>query len=127
MTAASKPKRPEGIVLTAVYHFLMSIPGLLIGLLFLTIPIPVVIMTVDDAVGLTTALVTLILLTLLFVGSSLLYIAAGIGLLRSKNWARWLAVGLAMVMLLFVPIGTLLGAAVIIYMLSEDVRRVFTS
>ena len=56
----SKTRRPEGIVLTAVYHFLMAIPGLLIGLLFLTIPIPVVIMTVDDAVGLTAALVTLI-------------------------------------------------------------------
>jgi hypothetical protein len=121
----NKSRKPEGIVLTAIFHFLLALPGLLVGLVILAIPIPVVIMTVDDPVGLSVSLVTLGLCVLLFVGSAKLYILAGYGLLRGWKWARWLAIGLAMVICLFVPIGTLAGAAVILYLLSSEVRQVF--
>ncbi len=127
--AGSSAKRhlPEGVVLLAVYHFLMALPGLLIGLIILAIPIPAVVMTVDEPVGLTAALVALSILALLIGGSGLLYLLTGFGLLRRWNWTRWLAIALGLSMTLCVPVGTLIGAVVIIYLLSEDVRRFFVS
>ncbi len=122
-----KKHLPEGLVLTAVYHFLMALPGLLIGVIILAIPVPAVVMTVDDPVGLTAALVALILLALLIGGSGLLYLLAGFGLLRRWNWTRWLAIALGLLMALCVPVGTLIGAVVIIYLLSDEIRQVFVN
>lgn len=124
---AASRRLPEGVVLTAVYHFLMSLPGLLIGFIIAAIPIPAVLLSVNDPVGLTAALVSLGVVSLAFGLSGLLYILAGIGLLRRWNWARWLAIALGMVMALFIPVGTFIGAVVIIYLLSEKVRRVYTA
>lgn len=120
-----KKHLPEGLVLTAIYHFLVAIPGLLIGFIILAIPIPAVVMSIDDPVGLTAALVALSILALLIGGSGLLYLLAGFGLLRRWNWTRWLAIALGLLMALCVPVGTLIGAVVIIYLLSDEIRQVF--
>jgi hypothetical protein len=125
-TPAGKARLPEGLVLMAVYHFLMSLPGLLVGFILLAVPIPALIMAVDDPIGLTAGLVTLGLISLAFGLSGLLFILAGIGLLKRWNWARWLAIALGMVTALFVPVGTVIGAVVIIYLLSENISRIYS-
>ena len=122
---ASRPRMSEGIILTAIFHLLMALPGLLIGLIILVIPIPAVVMSVNDPLGLTASLVGLGLAVTLFFVSGVLYILAGVGLLRGWNWARWLAIGLAMLMCLCVPVGTLIGVVILLYLLSNDVRQAF--
>ena len=124
---AARPKRPEGIVLLAIYHFLVAVPGIIIGLMILIIPVPAVVMSVNDAVGLTAALAGLALAILLSGGLGIVYLIAGIGLLYMQNWARWLAIALAVLSLLVIPIGTVIGAIVLVYLFNEPVRQLFES
>jgi hypothetical protein len=121
----SHPERPEGIVLLAIYHFLVAVPGIIIGVLILIIPVPAVAVSVNDVVGLTAALAGLALAILLTGGLGLVYLIAGIGLLYMQNWARWLAIALAVLSLLVIPIGTIIGAIVLVYLFNEPVKRLF--
>ena len=59
----------------------------------------------------------------LFFGLALVF--AGWGLLRMKQWARWLAFVLAIISLFFFPIGTVVGALIIWYLLKGDVNEAF--
>jgi uncharacterized protein YqgC (DUF456 family) len=52
-------------------------------------------------------------------------VIAGWGLLSMKQWARWLAFILAIISLFGFPIGTVIGALIIWYLLKEDVKQAF--
>jgi hypothetical protein len=52
-------------------------------------------------------------------------VLSGWGLLRMKQWARWLAFVLAIFSLFAFPIGTVIGALIIWYLLKDDVREAF--
>ncbi|HJN46660.1 MAG TPA: hypothetical protein QF572_21055 [Vicinamibacterales bacterium] len=61
----------------------------------------------------------------LFGGFGVLDIAAVVGVLRLREWGRWLAMVLAIMGLLFIPIGTIVGVLIIRYLLSDEATRVF--
>jgi hypothetical protein len=123
--SAKKPGRPDGVTLIAIYYFLAALPGLLLGLLIVGIPIPAVVLSVSDTIGLTAAMFGLGLAVLLTAGSGALMLLTAVGLLFCWNWARWLAIAFAMLSLLLVPVGTVIGGVIIAYLLSENIRRVF--
>jgi hypothetical protein len=50
---------------------------------------------------------------------------AGWALLRMLEWGRWLAIGLGALSLPSFPLGTVIGAAAIWYLLLPEVRDVF--
>jgi hypothetical protein len=52
-------------------------------------------------------------------------IAAGIGLLAGKEWGRILGLAQAALTLIVIPIGTIIGILVIIYLLTPEVREYF--
>jgi hypothetical protein len=52
-------------------------------------------------------------------------VVAGWGLLGMKSWARWLAFILAIINLFAFPIGTVIGALIIWYLLKDDVQEAF--
>lgn len=54
-------------------------------------------------------------------------IIAGIGLLKKKNWARILALIIACVDLIMIPIGTLIGAYCIWVLVHDDTVKLFES
>jgi hypothetical protein len=54
-------------------------------------------------------------------------IAAGIGLLIGKEWGRTLGLAHAALTLIVIPIGTIIGILVIIYLLTPEVRDYFQS
>jgi len=56
---------------------------------------------------------------------ALVALATGLGLLATYGWARWCAIVLAALTLLNFPIGTILGAFAIWYLLRRDVVRLF--
>jgi hypothetical protein len=61
-----------------------------------------------------------------FVGIlSLPGLVAGIGLLRHLSWARWLTLILAVVDLVFVPVGTLFGIYAIWALMQDETAELF--
>ena len=61
----------------------------------------------------------------LFGGFGVLDIAAVVGVLRLREWGRWLAMVLALVGLIFIPIGTIVGVLIIRYLLSDEAKHAF--
>jgi hypothetical protein len=117
--------KPEGVILTAIYHFIIGLPFIMVGLILLLIPVPAVLFTVRDTLPLTLALIAIGFVIFFFILCGVIPIIAGIGLLRMRNWARWLAIAIALLSLPVFPIGTLTGALVLVYLLSDSVRQAF--
>jgi hypothetical protein len=66
-------------------------------------------------------------LAVVFVGSSLLAIAAGVGLLRFRSWARVLAVALALLGIMHFPFGTALALYALWVLLSTEGREYYVA
>ena len=120
-------KRLDGVILIAIYQFISSIPGLILGIAVLAIALPAVIQGVHDQIGLIAAIFGISLVTLFTLGLSIISIVSGIGLIAMKNWARWIACTLALSIIWAVPIGTLIGCLILFYLLQEDVKQHFVS
>jgi hypothetical protein len=52
-------------------------------------------------------------------------LAAGIGILMVKSWARITAIVVAVLSLIWVPVGTVLGVLVLIYLMKPEIREYF--
>lgn len=121
---AKQPARPDGVTAIAVYYFLVAIFDLIGACAIVAFPMAAIIQTNSGSslyfplIGLSFGLLTTLVL-------AVLAIVAGWGLLRMASWARWLAFALAIISLLFFPIGTIIGAIIIWYLLKEDVREAF--
>ena len=118
-------KRSDGVILIAIYQFIASIPGLVVGIATLVIALPAVIQSVRDRIGLIAAIFGISLVVLFTLGMSIISIVSGIGLIAMKNWARWVACALALLIIWVVPIGTLIGSLILFYLLQEDVKQHF--
>lgn len=116
--------RDDGIRLVSIYHFVaagLTLLGALISLLVLLVPF----MAYAPPRDMTFFVILFGLLFLILGGLALLYLVTGIGLWRRKEWARWVALVLAVLGLLNFPIGTIIGALVIWFLLREDVQAAF--
>ena len=51
-----------------------------------------------------------------------LSLAAGVGILKAKSWGRILGIVVAVLSLFWIPIGTVLGVLVLIYLTRPEVR-----
>ena len=118
-------KRPDGVTVIAVWYFVEAF-FLLVGVCsLLAIPVSGVFADIGDPTGEFWAVfgITCGVIWLLISGIAL--VLAGWGLLRMKQWARWLAFVLAIFGLFAFPIGTVIGAVIIWYLLKGDVREAF--
>ncbi len=61
----------------------------------------------------------------LFGGFGVLDIAVVVGLLRLRDWGRWLAMVLAVLGLFFIPVHTIVGVLMIRYLLSDEAKHAF--
>lgn len=123
---AVKTGRPDGVVLVSIYHILCSLPYLFAALVLLAIPIPAIFYSVEEIGARVTGLIVMGLITLIPLSIGVLYLVSGIGLLKMYNWARWLTIALSIISLLAFPVGTLVGALIIVYLMTEDLSRAFT-
>lgn len=117
--------RPESITLIAVYQFLCALPGIIIALAVSIIAIPAVIATGLDRISLTAAMFGLGLVILFTGGLGILSAAAGFGLLKMKEWARWVTIVLAIFGLPLIPIGTLISVFILFYLFKPETRQLF--
>ena len=118
-------KRPDGITVIAVWHFVQAFILLIGACTLLAIPASGVIAEIGDPIGEFWAGfgVTCGVIWLLITGVAL--VLSGWGLLKMKQWGRWLAFVLAIFGLFAFPIGTVIGAVIIWYLLKEDTREAF--
>ncbi len=118
-------KRPDGITAIAIIEFVLAALFFIGALAILVIPVASVIAYSNDTTGLIAALFGLGIGVLVTGGLGVFMIAAGIGLLRLKNWARVLTIVLAILLLPGFPIGTLLGVLALWYLFQDEVKSVF--
>jgi hypothetical protein len=52
-------------------------------------------------------------------------LAGGIGILKAKSWGRIVSIVVAVLSLFWIPIGTVLGVLVLIYLTRSEVRAYF--
>ena len=130
-------KRPDLLVLIAVWMFLSAF-GILIGIalvssvFFFTYPW----MWWDGMMGGWNmwgmsgmggfAIIGLSIALLVMVAYFILALMGGIGLLKAKEWGRILSIVHAALSLFSVPVGTVIGILILIYLTKTEVQEYFT-
>lgn len=120
-------QRPESVTLIAVYQFISALPGLIVALAILVIALPAVLYTGMDRISLSAALFGLGLAVLFTGGLGILSVFAGFGMLKMKEWARWITIVLAIFSLPVIPIGTLISVFILFYLFKPETRQLFLS
>lgn len=123
-------RRPDGVLLIALYHFLIA-ALLAIGICaVLAIPVIVAMAAAGDPDARTAVpIVGLIMVG----GAAFLFVLAvanlvvGWGVWRMAEWARIAALVLAVLRLINFPIGTVIGALMIWYLVQPQVVAAFTA
>lgn len=118
-------KRPDGVTAIAVWYFVDAFLMLMGACTLLAIPASGVLSDIGDPIGEFWAVFSLTCGVIFILISGIALVLAGWGLLRMKQWARWLAFVLAIISLFAFPIGTVIGALIIWYLLKDDVREAF--
>jgi membrane-associated protease RseP (regulator of RpoE activity) len=118
-------QRPESVTLIAVYQFISALPGLIIALAILVIALPAVLYAGLDRISLSAALFGLALAILFTGGLGILSVFAGFGMLKMKEWARWITIVLAIFNLPVIPIGTLISVFILFYLFKPETRQMF--
>ena len=123
-------KRPDGITLIGIYHFLMAGLSLVGFLAIMTVPVLVGVSTiathVEDAhipIAITGALFLAVGLVVLAIGAANLVV--GIALWNLRPWSRIAVIILAAFRLFNFPLGTAVGGLTIWYLLQPEVEALF--
>jgi uncharacterized membrane protein YqjE len=118
-------RRSDGVTVVAVYHFIVG--GLfLVGAVIMAIPTLILgIITLAEEPDAGFALVAVGLIAVLLLLLSLVNLAVGYGLWVVQPWGRTAAIVLAVMGLIFFPIGTIAGAFVLWYLLKPEVAARF--
>jgi hypothetical protein len=124
-TSTTVSRRTDGITAIAIYHFVVAGIFALAAFCFgiPTLVLGIVGITEDAGAFIGMGAVALIGMTLL--AFSLLNVVIGYGVWTLRGWARLGAMAIAVVSLLFVPLGTLFGAFVLWYLLKPEVAAAF--
>jgi hypothetical protein len=118
-------KRPEGVTLIAALHILNAILFGAAALLILFVPVPIIWFNVTEAVGRFWSLYGLGIGITVFVVLGGLALLLGAGLLRLQDWARWLTIVLALIALPAFPVGSVVGALTIAYLVQPSIGEAF--
>ncbi len=125
MSAEVPRRRTDAITIIAIYHFVaggLALLGAIAILLFAILPVAV---SRGDPSGIAVSLAALGLGLLVTLAFGVAAIAVGWGLMQLRSWARWGAIILAILQLPAFPIGTIIGAAIIWYLLTDEGRAPF--
>ena len=120
-------KRPDGVTAIAVWYFVDAFFTLMFACTLIALPFSGVFSDIGDPTGeffVTFGVTCAVVFVLL---SAIALLVAGLGLLRMKQWARWLAFIMAILSLFVFPIGTVIGVLIIWYLLKDDVREAFNA
>ena len=72
------------------------------------------------------AIIVLGIVLLVMIAYFILALIGGIGLLRGREWGRILSIVHAALSLFWVPVGTVIGILILIYLTKTEVQEYFT-
>jgi len=119
-------KRPDLLLLVAIWAFLsaflylIGIAGIAIYALPEALGFGYGLANVGTIIGLSSGIFVLLCCT----GLSL---AGGIRILKAKSWGRIISAVVAVLSLFWIPVGTVIGVLVLIYLARSEVREYFES
>jgi hypothetical protein len=118
-------ERPMGVTILAVLYFIQGILVLIIPIMISMclasmFSVPGVPEDAGDDVFAGMALCWIV-----FGIIALFYFIVGIGLLKGQNWARIVAIILAIIGLINIPLGTIISIIILIYLFKADVKAYF--
>jgi len=117
-------KRPDLLLLVAIWAFLSAF-------LYLISIAAIAIFALPEALGFgwgpasIGSIFGISIGVLILLCSCGLSLAAGIGILQAKNWGRIISIIVAVLSLFWIPVGTVLGVLVLIYLMKAEVREYF--
>jgi hypothetical protein len=115
-------KRPDGVTVVGVYHFLVAALSMAGVCLTLTILLGLVVS--NEYYGGNAYILLGIGAVVLFT-CTVVNVVAGWALFKMLAWGRWLSVVLGAMSLPLLPVGTLIGGAIIWYLMQRDVTDAF--
>jgi hypothetical protein len=118
-------RRPEGITAISVCYFVEAAFLLFGSCGLIAILYGVLVAIGNDATAQIWTSFGMLCGVAFLVLAGVALVVAGWGLLGMKSWARWLAFILAIINLFAFPIGTVIGALIIWYLLKDDVQEAF--
>jgi hypothetical protein len=118
-------QRPDGLTIVSIWFYLSGAFFLAVTAICAFFVIAFGIGSIADDIGMLIPAGVFGIITLAFMAISLLNLIVGYGLWIMKPWARIGAIALAIVGLLFMPIGTIAGAFVLWYLIKPDVALLF--
>jgi hypothetical protein len=117
-------KKPDLLILVAIWEFIAAFFAFVGVAAIATFAFPdVSMMWGRSMVGGYFGLSLAILVLLSYIGIA---IAGGIGLLIGKEWGRILSIVQAVLSMLAIPIGTIIGILALLYLVSTDVKNYFS-
>ncbi|MGE5140418.1 MAG: hypothetical protein ACM3JD_13205 [Rudaea sp.] len=118
-------KRPDGVTVVAIWYWVNAFFFLLGGCAILTFAIAPIALAPGDTGGRAIAILAVSIGLLFVLAFGVVGAIAGWGLYQLKEWGRWMAIVLAILSLFGVPLGTLVGAIIIWYLLQPQVAIAF--
>ena len=115
-------KRPDGITVLSVYHFVV---GAILALCVCAVLAILVAAFLDGSPDAAVAVIILALAAVMLFIFLAANVAAGWALLKMQAWGRWLAIALATLSLPGFPVGTAIGGASIWYLLQPQIKDAF--
>ncbi len=129
-------KKPDLLILVAVWQLInafFAFFGLLTIAILFAMPwaIPQLFVISGQWSGLVSGpemaifVIILVFIMLLLLAYLILSLAAGIGTIQGKNWARILGIVHAVINLVNFPVGTAIGILIIVYLEKKEVKAYF--
>jgi hypothetical protein len=118
-------KKPDLLILVAIWNFIAAFWSV-IGMAAIVIFAFPAVIYLDRMEKLGAMFGMTVGMLVLFIGL-VIAVAGGIGLLAGKEWGRVLSLVHAGFSLLSIPIGTIIGILVILYLIKPEVREYFRS
>jgi hypothetical protein len=118
-------ERPDGLTVISVWFYLCGGFFLIVTAIVAFFTLAFGIGSVGEDMELLIPTAIFGVTTLAFMAMSILNLIVGYGLWIRKGWARIGAIALAIVGLIFIPIGTLSGALILWYLLKAEVAAYF--
>ena len=116
-------KRPCGITAIAIWYLVTGVLALIAFCTLVTLPAVGFLSDIFDEFGLYALATVGLCMALFMLLDAIISLVAGYGLLKMREWGRFLGIFLAFFTLLAFPIGTIIGAVILWYLFSGDVKE----
>jgi hypothetical protein len=112
------------VTFVAVINIAFGFLGIFFGLVLLVVLVGAGIIS-NDPQAMTITTIVGVAIACFLILTSIPEIIGGFGLLKRKTWARVLVLVIAVMDLMFIPIGTLIGIYALWVLLQEDAAKLF--